>query len=63
MKDSVVWAIFGDGSFGYSLIEFDTFVRHKIPVLAIIGNDASWSQIARDQLKILKDQRKLEQIV
>ena len=60
---SVVWAIYGDGAFGYSLIEFDTFVRHKIPVIAIIGNDGSWSQIARGQVEILKDpvSTKLEQ--
>ena len=36
-------------------MEFDTFIRHKIPVIAIIGNDACWSQIARDQVKILPD--------
>ena len=53
--DSVVWVIFGDGAFGYSLMEFDTFVRHKIPVIAIIGNDAGWTQIARDQVEILND--------
>jgi len=53
--DSVVWAIYGDGAFGYSLMEFDTFTRHKIPVIAIIGNDAGWTQIARDQVDILDD--------
>ncbi|KAI6181206.1 2-hydroxyacyl-CoA lyase 2 [Aphelenchoides besseyi] len=42
--------IYGDGSSGYSLMEFDTFVRHKLPVVALIGNDACWSQIARDQV-------------
>lgn len=47
--------IYGDGSAGYSLMEFDTFVRHHIPVISIIGNDACWSQIARDQIEILKD--------
>ena len=52
---STVWIIFGDGSFGYSLIEFDTFIRHNIPVIAIIGNDAGWTQIARDQVDILED--------
>ena len=51
--NSVVWAIYGDGAFGYSLMEFDTFVRHNIPVIAIIGNDASWTQIARDQVHML----------
>jgi len=53
--EAVVWAIYGDGAFGYSLMEFDTFVRHKIPVIAVIGNDAGWSQIARDQVDILRD--------
>jgi len=53
--DSIVWAIFGDGAFGYSLSEFDTFVRHEIPVVAIIGNDCGWGQIARDQVSILND--------
>lgn len=28
-----VWVIFGDGSLGYSLSEFDTFVRHKVSIL------------------------------
>ena len=54
-SEAVIWAIYGDGAFGYSLMEFDTFVRHKIPVIAVIGNDAGWTQIARDQIKILND--------
>jgi thiamine pyrophosphate-dependent acetolactate synthase large subunit-like protein len=49
-----VYIIFGDGSSGYGLIEFDTFVRHKLPVIALIGNDACWNQIARDQVEFLK---------
>jgi len=48
-----VWILFGDGAVGFSISEFDTFVRHKIPVIAVIGNDAAWSQILRDQDKIL----------
>jgi len=48
--DRPVIILYGDGSSGYSLMEFDTFVRHKIPVIALIGNDACWSQIARDQV-------------
>jgi acetolactate synthase-1/2/3 large subunit len=53
--DAEVWIVFGDGSVGYSLAEFDTFVRHKIPVIALVGNDAGWTQIARDQVKVLGD--------
>ena len=53
--DAPVWILFGDGSLGYSLSEFDTFVRHGIPVIAVVGNDGCWSQIAREQVKILGD--------
>jgi len=53
--ESEVWIIYGDGACGYSLIEFDTFVRHGIPVIAVVGNDAGWTQIAREQVKMLHD--------
>ncbi|MHB8147019.1 MAG: thiamine pyrophosphate-binding protein [Vulcanimicrobiaceae bacterium] len=53
--ESEVWIIYGDGACGYSLIEFDTFVRHGIPVIAVVGNDAGWTQIAREQVKMLND--------
>jgi thiamine pyrophosphate-dependent acetolactate synthase large subunit-like protein len=52
---SEVWIIFGDGACGYGLVEFDTFVRHGIPVIALVGNDAGWTQIAREQVKMLHD--------
>jgi len=50
-----IWMLFGDGAFGYSAIEFDTLVRHHMGVIAVVGNDASWSQIAREQVKMLGD--------
>jgi acetolactate synthase-1/2/3 large subunit len=50
-----VWIIYGDGACGYSLIEFDTFVRHGVPVIAVVGNDGGWGQIAREQVKMLHD--------
>jgi thiamine pyrophosphate-dependent acetolactate synthase large subunit-like protein len=50
-----VWILYGDGSLGYSLIEFDSYVRHGLAPIAIIGNDACWAQIAREQVKMLKD--------
>ena len=28
--DSEVWVVYGDGSLGYSVAEFDTFTRHKV---------------------------------
>jgi thiamine pyrophosphate-dependent acetolactate synthase large subunit-like protein len=53
--ESDVWLLWGDGSAGYGLSEVDTFVRHGLGVLALIGNDASWAQIARDQVPMLGD--------
>jgi thiamine pyrophosphate-dependent acetolactate synthase large subunit-like protein len=50
-----IWLLYGDGAAGYSIQEFDSFARHGIPVIAVIGNDACWSQIYRDQVEILGD--------
>ncbi|HEX9721158.1 MAG TPA: thiamine pyrophosphate-binding protein [Ramlibacter sp.] len=52
---SEVWIVYGDGACGYGLTEFDSFVRHGIPVIAVVGNDAGWTQIAREQVKMLHD--------
>jgi acetolactate synthase-1/2/3 large subunit len=50
-----VWIVYGDGSVGYSLAEADTLARHGIGVVALIGNDGGWTQIAREQVEVLKD--------
>jgi acetolactate synthase-1/2/3 large subunit len=34
--------ITGDGALGFYLAEMDTAVRHKLPVVMIVGNDAGW---------------------
>lgn len=52
--DANVVILYGDGALGFSFMEFDSFVRHKLPVMAVVGNDASWSQIERAQVEILK---------
>ncbi len=53
--EAEIWIIYGDGAAGFSLIEFDTLVRHGAPVFAVVGNDAGWSQIAREQVPMLGD--------
>lgn len=50
-----VWLIYGDGSCAYSLAEIDTYVRHGLAPIAIIGTDGSWAQIAREQVPLLGD--------
>lgn len=52
---SEVWLIWGDGACGYGLAEFDSFVRHGVAPIAIVGNDACWTQIAREQVKMFGD--------
>jgi len=44
-----------DGAAGYGVVELDTFVRHKLPVICVVGNDGAWTQIARDQVPMLGD--------
>jgi len=53
--EAEVWLLYGDGAAGYSIVEVDTFVRHNIPIIVVIGNDAGWTQIMRDQVEYLKD--------
>ncbi len=51
--DDYIWIIYGDGSAAYSLAEFETFAKNGLKVCAIVGNNGSWEQIARDQLDLL----------
>lgn len=53
--EAEVWLLYGDGAAGYGLMEQDTFVRHNLPIITVIGNDAGWTQIARDQTEIFHD--------
>ncbi len=41
----------GDGSFGLNGFEFETMVRHKLPVVSIIGNDGAWGENKRPQMQ------------
>ncbi|HET7036245.1 MAG TPA: thiamine pyrophosphate-binding protein [Thermomicrobiaceae bacterium] len=42
----------GDGTFGFHAMEFDTAVRHGIPFVAVVGNDAAWSAERHRQLTL-----------
>jgi len=53
--DAEVWVIWGDGSCAYSLAEWDTCARHGLAPIGVVGTDASWAQIARDQVELLGD--------
>jgi acetolactate synthase-1/2/3 large subunit len=41
--DRQVCLLLGDGAFGFSGLEFDTLVRHGVPVVAVMGNNGIWA--------------------
>ncbi len=41
--DKQVCLLLGDGAFGFSGMEFDTLVRHNVPVVAVMGNNGIWA--------------------
>jgi len=45
-----VIATLGDGTFGFHPFELDTAVRHRLPVVCVVGNDARWN--AEHQLQL-----------
>jgi len=47
--DRRVVIVYGDGSFGLNGFEFDTAVRHELPIIGIVGNDGAWGQMMRPQ--------------
>ncbi|MBX3200167.1 MAG: acetolactate synthase [Labilithrix sp.] len=57
--DANVVLVYGDGSFGLHGIEFEAMARQGIPVIALIGNDAGWTQIRRGQVDIYGAEREV----
>ena len=41
--DRQVVLLLGDGAFGFAGMEFDTMVRHGIPVVGVMGNNGIWA--------------------
>jgi acetolactate synthase-1/2/3 large subunit len=41
--DRQVILLSGDGALGFSAMEFDTMVRHRIPVVCVVGNNGIWA--------------------
>jgi acetolactate synthase-1/2/3 large subunit len=41
--DRQVCLLLGDGAFGFAGMEFDTFVRHGVPVVGVMGNNGIWA--------------------
>jgi acetolactate synthase-1/2/3 large subunit len=41
--DRQVCLLLGDGAFGFAGLEFDTMVRHGLPVVGVMGNNGIWA--------------------
>ncbi|MFC1979017.1 thiamine pyrophosphate-binding protein, partial [Chloroflexota bacterium] len=39
----------GDGSFGFGVFEYNTAIRHNIPIVSVVSNDGAWGMIKHDQ--------------
>jgi acetolactate synthase-1/2/3 large subunit len=51
LPGSSVVAMLGDGTFGFHSSEIDTAVRHGLPYVAVVGNDACWNAEYQIQLR------------
>ncbi len=51
--DRQVLLLSGDGAFGFSAMEFDTMVRHRIPVVCVVGNNSIWALEKHPMLSML----------
>ena len=46
--DEPVFLFAGDGSFGLSAMEVDTAVRHGLPVVVVVSNNAGWGDVRHE---------------
>lgn len=47
-----VFMLTGDGAFGFNAMEYDTAVRHDLPIVGIMGNDSAWGIDRQIQLGV-----------
>jgi len=47
--DRRVICVLGDGAVGFNFAEFDTMVRHELPVVVVVNNDQQWGMSAHGQ--------------
>jgi acetolactate synthase I/II/III large subunit len=46
--DEPVFVLAGDGSFGLSAMELDTAVRHGLPMVVVVSNNAGWGDVRHE---------------
>ncbi len=48
--DERVLVLTGDGSVGLNFSEFDTAVRHNLPIVVVVNNDQAWGMCKHEQV-------------
>jgi acetolactate synthase-1/2/3 large subunit len=51
LPERPVLAVIGDGAFGFTAMEIDTAVRHRLGVVYVIANNQAWNIEKTDQLQ------------
>ena len=46
--DEPVFLFAGDGSFGLSAMEVDTAIRHGLPIVVVVSNNAGWGDVRHE---------------
>jgi acetolactate synthase-1/2/3 large subunit len=54
-----VVCVVGDGSVGLNFAEFDTMVRHELPIVTVVNNDQLWGMSAHGQDLIYGEGRRV----
>jgi acetolactate synthase-1/2/3 large subunit len=54
-----VVCVIGDGSVGLNFAEFDTMVRHQLPIVTVVNNDQLWGMSAHGQDLIYGKERRV----
>jgi acetolactate synthase-1/2/3 large subunit len=55
--DEPVVLLTGDGSVGLNFTEFDTAVRHNLPITVVVNNDQAWGMCKHEQMVRLGSER------
>jgi len=55
--ENPVVVLLGDGAAGLDLLEFEAAIRQDLPFVAVVGNDAAWTQIRRLQVQLFGEDR------
>jgi acetolactate synthase I/II/III large subunit len=56
-REAPIFAIMGDGTFGFHMAEIETAVRRQLPFVVVIGNDARWNAESELQRRFYGESR------